>query len=52
MGRVEKYLKEAAEEAKKSDVYAKHGCLIVKGGRIVAKGHNSVRTRLEQKNYW
>lgn len=52
MCRVEKYLKQAADEAKQSDVYAKHGAVIVKGGRVIAKGHNSIRTRLESKNYW
>ena len=37
------YICEAMIEAKKSDVRCKHGCVIVKNGKIIAKGHNRHR---------
>jgi hypothetical protein len=50
--RTDKYLGMAADEARYSDMYHKHGAVLVKGGRVVAKGHNSRRTRLHGANHW
>ncbi|KAL6073737.1 hypothetical protein QOT17_004733 [Balamuthia mandrillaris] len=48
MGRVEKYLERAAREALRSDCEHKHGACLVKGGKLLALGHNSrLRTRLQ-----
>ncbi len=52
MNRIEKFFGLAAEEAKQSDMHYKHGAVIVKGGHVVAKGHNSRRSRVEGENYW
>jgi hypothetical protein len=52
MNRIEKFFSLAAEEAKQSDMHYKHGAVIVKGGHVVAKGHNSRRSRVEGENYW
>jgi len=68
MGRIEKYLGMAVEEAKASDLNSKHGNLlcgnaivvnidvigavVVKSGRVVARGHNASRTRIGERNYW
>lgn len=51
MNRIEKFFSLAAEEAKQSDMHYKHGAVIVKGGHVVAKGHNSRRSRVEGENY-
>lgn len=52
MNRTDKFLGLAAQEAHHSDMYHKHGAVLVKGGRVVAKGHNSRRTRLQGANHW
>jgi tRNA(Arg) A34 adenosine deaminase TadA len=52
MNRTDKFLGLAAEEAQRSDMYHKHGAVLVKGGHVVAKGHNSRRTRLHGANHW
>jgi len=52
MNRTDKFLGLAAEEAQCSDMYHKHGAVLVKGGHVVAKGHNSRRTRLHGANHW
>lgn len=39
------YLSVAAEEAKKSTLLSQHGCVAVVNGKIMAKGHNSIRTQ-------
>lgn len=36
-------LSRALTEAEKSDVKHKHGCVITKGGRVLAVGHNRYR---------
>lgn len=51
MNRTDKFLGLAAEEAQRSDMYHKHGAVLVKGGHVVAKGHNSRRTRLHGANH-
>lgn len=38
------YISHAANEATKSELLMKHGCILVKHGKVVAKGHNSYRT--------
>jgi len=40
-----KYVQLAIEEAKKSQLTFKHGAVFVKGGKIIATGHNSSRSK-------
>lgn len=40
----EKYVCEAINEAEKSDLRARLGCIAVISGKIIAKGHNHYRT--------
>jgi len=42
--RDEKYANIAFNEASNSNMTMKHGCIAVRSGRIIAKGHNSTRT--------
>jgi len=51
MCRVQKYMTLAAQEALQSNVNYKHGAVVVKAGKIIAKGHNSLRTRVDGLNY-
>lgn len=39
------YLSYAAQEASKSKLLSQHGCVAVVNGRIMARGHNSLRTQ-------
>ena len=34
----------AAEEAKKSDILYRHGCVAVSSGKVIARGHNKYRS--------
>eukprot|EP01115_Flamella_aegyptia_P004001 TRINITY_DN177_c0_g1_i2.p1 TRINITY_DN177_c0_g1~~TRINITY_DN177_c0_g1_i2.p1 ORF type:complete len:76 (+),score=5.25 TRINITY_DN177_c0_g1_i2:63-290(+) len=49
--KIEKYLKEAQQEAEKSDMNFRHGAVIVKGGKILSRGHNQSRTRINHSTY-
>ena len=40
----ENYLSYAAEESKKSNLLSQHGCVAVVNGKILARGHNTLRT--------
>lgn len=37
-------IKVAIDEARKSNILHKHGCVLVSGGKIISKGHNTNRT--------
>ena len=39
------YLHYAAEEAVKSKLQSQHGCIAVANGKIMGRGHNSLRTQ-------
>ena len=39
------YLSHAAHEASKSNLQSQHGCVAVVSGKILARGHNSLRTQ-------
>lgn len=39
------YLSMAANEAKKSKLLSQHGCVAVISGKILARGHNTLRTQ-------
>jgi len=39
----------ATQEAMKSNCTYKHGAIIMKGGKVVAKGHNTYRTKFLDK---
>jgi deoxycytidylate deaminase len=53
MNRIDKFFYLATEEAKHSDMYHKHGAVLVKGGIVIAKGHNSRGSmRLGGENHW
>ena len=39
------YLSAAAYEATKSKLLSQHGCVAVVSGKILARGHNSLRTQ-------
>ena len=39
-----RYLNMAAEEAKKSDILYRHGCVAVSSGKVIARGHNKYRS--------
>jgi tRNA(Arg) A34 adenosine deaminase TadA len=39
------YLATAAQEAKKSQLQSRHGCIAVANGKIRGRGHNSSRTQ-------
>lgn len=41
----ERYLCSAADEAKKSNLLSRHGCVAVANGKILGRGYNSSRTR-------
>lgn len=45
------FIDRAIAEAKKSDFKQRHGCIIFKGNRILASGHNEIRycNKLESK---
>ena len=36
----ETYISHAANEATKSELLMKHGCILVRNGKVVGKGHN------------
>ena len=38
------YLSYAANESLKSNLQSRHGCIAVASGRIMGRGHNSLRT--------
>lgn len=40
------YIQIAVDEAQKSDLYAKHGSVMVAHGKIVSRGHNHSRTTI------
>lgn len=44
MGKQEYYISQAIQEALKSDCKHQHGAVCVKGGKIIARGHNYFRT--------
>ena len=35
-----KFITEAIQESEKSDVRMRHGCILVKNGKIIGRGHN------------
>ena len=39
------YLAFAANEASKSTLLSQHGCVAVANGKIIGRGHNSIRTQ-------
>lgn len=39
------YLSAAAHEATKSNLLSQHGCVAVVSGKILARGHNTLRTQ-------
>jgi len=41
----ENYLSQAAHEATKSNLLSQHGCVAVVSGKILARGHNTLRTQ-------
>ncbi len=41
------YIQIAINEAQKSDLYAKHGSVMVAHGKIVSRGHNHSRTTIK-----
>jgi len=43
-----RWIQVAFNEAEKSVYNSRHGCVIVKSGRIVGKGHNHLRARDRQ----
>ena len=45
-----KFMYKAAELAANSSMPSKHGCLLVKGGKILSSGFNSNRTRVNGGN--
>ena len=52
MGRLQKFVAQAAALASKSlgDFGSRHGAVIVKGGKVIASGFNSSRTRVRKVN--
>ncbi len=40
----ETFISSASEEAEKSSLLMKHGCVVVRNGKIVGKGYNSSRS--------
>ena len=49
MTRWTKFRNIATQEAMKSSCTYKHGAVIMKGGKVVARGHNSHRTKFLDK---
>lgn len=43
MSRHNRYIKLAINQAQQSTMTYRHGCVVVKGGRVLAKGFNSMR---------
>jgi pyrimidine deaminase RibD-like protein len=39
-----RYMELAVREAYKSEMYTRHGCIIVVNGKIIGRGHNNYRT--------
>ena len=42
--REQRFLSMASNEADKSDIQHRHGCVIVSGGKIIGRGYNHRRT--------
>jgi len=40
----DRYIDLAIREAYKSEMYTRHGCVIVVNGKIIGRGHNNYRT--------
>jgi tRNA(Arg) A34 adenosine deaminase TadA len=40
-----KHLSSAMQEAYKSDIFRRHGCVITKGGKVIGRGYNEKRTQ-------
>ena len=40
-----KFLSLAVNESKKSEMLMKHGCVLVKNGRIISRGYNNYRNK-------
>jgi len=41
----ETYMSHAAHESSKSNLQSKHGCIAVVNGKIMGRGHNSIRSQ-------
>lgn len=41
--RADSYLSLCLEQADKSALYFRHGCIIVRGGKVIAQGYNTYR---------
>lgn len=39
------YLNVAREQASKSDMHIKHGCCVVRGGKVIGTGYNHTRNQ-------
>lgn len=39
-----RYMELAVREAYKSEMYTRHGCVIVVNGKVIGRGHNNYRT--------
>jgi tRNA(Arg) A34 adenosine deaminase TadA len=39
-----RYMELAVREAYKSNMYSRHGCIIVVNGKVIGRGHNNYRT--------
>lgn len=52
MGRIEKFFCKASEQAQNSDMNSMHGSVVVKNGKVISVGNNTLtRTRISSKNY-
>lgn len=43
----QRYMELAIREAYKSEMYTRHGCIIVVNGKVIGRGHNNYRTVFE-----
>lgn len=43
----QRYMELAIREAYKSEMYTRHGCIVVVNGKIIGRGHNNYRTVYE-----
>ena len=51
MSKIQRMFQQCSIEAEQSDMTFRHGCVVEKGGKILSKGFNHSRTKINGRNY-